>query len=105
MEAVTLTLSAYAFLANSALVTIGTVTEVTLTVFFAVCSMVAMGTAVEGYCFRKLDPVTRVLFLAASMGLVLPCVQWKLASLDPGVVMTVLAWYRARPSVAVAVLG
>ena len=85
VEAVKLALSAfvllYAFVANSALLTVGTATGVTLTVFFAVCSMVAMGMAVQGSCFRNLDPVTRLIFLAVGLGLIVPWLLWNLISL------------------------
>ena len=106
IEAVKLALPAfvlpYAFVANSALLTIGTATEVTVTVFFAVCSMVAMGMAVQGYCFRNLDPITRLLFLAASLGMITPWVQWNLISLVLGAAWTAWEWYRSQPRVAVA---
>ena len=106
IEAVKLALPAfvlpYAFVANSALLTIGTAAEVTVTVFFAVCSMVAMGMAVQGYCFRNLDPVTRLLFLAASLGMITPWVQWNLISLVLGAAWTAWEWYRSQPRVAVA---
>ena len=104
VEAVKLALPAfvlpYAFVANSALLTIGTAAEVTVTVFFAVCSMIAMGMAVQGYCFRNLDPVTRVLLLGASLGLVTPWLQWNLASLVLGVALTAWEWYCSQPRVA-----
>ena len=106
VEAVKLALPAfvlpYAFVANSALLTIGTAAEVTVTVFFAVCSMIAMGMAVQGYCFRNLDPVTRVLLLGASLGLVTPWLQWNLASLVLGVALTAWEWYRSQRRVAAA---
>ena len=104
IEAVKLALPAfvlpYAFVANSALLTIGTAAEVTVTVFFAVCSMVAMGMAVQGYCFRNLDPVTRLLFLAASLGMITPWVQWNLISLVLGAAWTAWEWHRSQPRAA-----
>ena len=106
VEAVKLALPAfvlpYAFVANSALLTIGTAGEVTLTVFFAVLSMIAMGMAVQGYCFRNLDPITRLLFLAASLGMITPWVQWNLISLVLGAAWTAWEWYRSQPRVAAA---
>ena len=78
VEAVKLALPAfvlpYAFVANSALLTIGTPLDVTVTVFFAVCSMVAMGIAVQGYCFMRLA-------LGAALGF--------------------YCWFRSRPRTAV----
>ena len=104
VEAVKLALPAfvlpYAFVANSALLTIGTAAEVTVTVFFAVCSMVAMGMAVQGYCFRNLDPITRLLLLAVSLGMITPWVQWNLVSLVLGAAWTAWEWYRSQPRVA-----
>lgn len=101
VEAVKLALPAfvlpYAFVANSALLTIGTPLDVTVTVFFAVCSMVAMGIAVQGYCFMRLDAVSRVLFLAVSLGLVAPAIQWNAASLALGAALGVYCWFRSRP--------
>ena len=106
VEAVKLALPAfvlpYAFVANSALLTIGTAGEVTLTIFFAVVSMVAMGMAVQGYCFRNLDPVTRLVFLAVSLGLIVPWVQWNLISLVLGVAWTAWEWFRSTPRAAAA---
>ena len=71
-------------MANSALITIGNAVEVTVTVAFAVLSMIAMGMAVQGYCFRNLDGITRLLFLAASLGMVTPWLQWNIVGLVVG---------------------
>lgn len=100
IEAVKLALPAfvlpYAFVANSALITIGGAVEVTVTIVFAVLSMIAMGMSVQGYCFRNLDAVTRVIFLAASLGMVTPWLQWNLVGLAVGVALTGWEWARAR---------
>ena len=104
VEAVKLALPAfvlpYAFVANSALLTIGAPLEVTVTVFFAVCSMVAMGIAVQGYCFMRLDVVSCLLFLAVSLGLVAPALQWNAASLVLGAALGFYCWFRSRPRAA-----
>ena len=84
-------------MANSALLTIGAPLEVTVTVFFAVCSMVAMGIAVQGYCFMRLDVVSCLLFLAVSLGLVAPALQWNAASLVLGAALGFYCWFRSRP--------
>lgn len=106
VEAVKLALPAfvlpYAFVANSALLTIGGAGEVTVTVAFAVCSMVAMGMAVQGYCFRNLDGITRLLFLAASLGMVTPWLQWNIVGLVVGLALTGWEWMRARRREAAA---
>ncbi len=106
VEAVKLALPAfvlpYAFVNNSALLSIGTAGEVTLTIFFAVCSMVTMGIAVQGYCFRILDPITRVLFLAVSLGLITPWVQWNLIGLVAGLALMAWEWSRLKQRTAVA---
>ena len=106
IEAVKLALPAfvlpYAFVANSALITIGSALEVTVTVAFAVLSMIAMGMAVQGYCFRNLDAVTRLLFLAASLGMVTPWLQWNVVGLVVGLALLGWEWMRARGRVATA---
>jgi TRAP-type uncharacterized transport system fused permease subunit len=106
VEAVKLALPAfvlpYAFVNNSALLSIGTAGEVTLTIFFAVCSMVTMGIAVQGYCFRILDPITRILFLAVSLGLITPWVQWNLIGLVAGLALMAWEWSRLKQRTAVA---
>lgn len=106
IEAVKLALPAfvlpYAFVANSALITIGNAVEVTVTVAFAVLSMIAMGMAVQGYCFRNLDGITRLLFLAASLGMVTPWLQWNIVGLVVGLALTGWEWMRARGREAAA---
>ncbi len=106
IEAVKLALPAfvlpYAFVANSALITIGNAVEVTVTVAFAVLSMIAMGMAVQGYCFRNLDGITRLLFLAASLGMVTPWLQWNIVGLVVGLALTGWEWMRARAREAAA---
>ena len=106
IEAVKLALPAfvlpYAFVANSALITIGTAVEVTVTVAFAVLSMIAMGMAVQGYCYRNLDGITRLLFLAASLGMVTPWLEWNIVGLAVGAALTGWEWMRARGRAAVA---
>ena len=37
--------------------------------------------AVHSYCFRNFDPTTRLLFLAVSLDMITPWVQWNLVSL------------------------
>ena len=100
IEAVKLALPAfvlpYAFVANSALITIGNFAEVTVTIAFAVLSMIAMGMAVQGYCFRNLDGITRLLFLAASLGMVTPWLEWNVVGLVVGMALTGWEWMRAR---------
>ena len=104
IEAVKLALPAfvlpYAFVANSALITIGNAWDVTVTIIFAVLSMIAMGMAVQGYCFRNLDPVFRLLFLAASLGMVTPWLQWNVVGLVMGLALTGWEWMRARGRLA-----
>ena len=105
IEAVKLALPAfvlpYAFVANSALITIGNAWDVTVTVIFAVLSMIAMGMAVQGYCFRNLDPITRLLFLAASLGMVTPWLQWNVVGLAVGAALMGWEWLRAKRRLAV----
>ena len=109
IEAVKLALPAfvlpYAFVANSALITIGGAMEVTVTIIFAVLSMIAMGMAVQGYCYRNLDPVTRLLFLAASLGMVTPWLQWNVVGLAVGAALTGWEWYRAGRRMGVGIHG
>lgn len=104
IEAVKLALPAfvlpYAFVANSALITIGTAWDVTVTVIFAVLSMIAMGMAVQGYCYRNLDPVFRLLFLAVSLGMITPWVQWNVISLVVGLVLMGWEYFRMRGRMA-----
>ncbi len=106
IEAVKLALPAfvlpYAFVANSALITIGNAADVTVTIVFAVLSMIAMGMAVQGYCYRNLGPVTRVLFLAASLGMVTPWLQWNVVGLVVGTALTGWEWFRAERRTAAA---
>ena len=103
VEAVKLALPAfvlpYAFMANFAFLTIGTATEVTLTVFFAVCSMIAMGMAVQAYCFRNLDPVTPLVFLAVSLDLIVPWAH------QPGIGVAWTAWEWCRAETRAGDLG
>jgi len=100
LEAMKLALPAFAlpyvFVANSALLMIGTPMEIITTVFFAVCGMVAMGVAVQNYCFRDLDVVSRFLFLMSSLGLIVPGLQWNLAGLALSVALFVFNAARAR---------
>ena len=104
IEAVKLALPAfvlpYAFVANSALITIGNAWDVTVTIIFAVLSMIAMGMAVQGYCFRNLDGITRLLFLAASLGMVTPWLQWNVVGLVVGLALLGWEWMRARGRMA-----
>lgn len=94
LEAMKLALPAfvlpYVFVANSALLMIGTPVEIITTVLFAVCGMVAMGVAVQSYCYRDLDFLSRFLFLLSSLGLIVPGLQWNLAGLALSVVLFII---------------
>ena len=106
IEAVKLALPAfvlpYAFVANSALITIGNAWDVTVTVIFAVLSMIAMGMAVQGYCYRNLDPITRLLFLGVSLGMITPWIQWNVTGLVVGLLLMGWEWFRMKRRMAAA---
>ena len=100
VEAVKLALPAfvrpYAFVANSTLLTIGTATEVTLTIFFAVGSMVAMGMAVQATASGTSIP-SPAISSWRQLGPDRPVgVQWNLIGPAFGVSLTGWEWFRAR---------
>jgi TRAP-type uncharacterized transport system fused permease subunit len=98
IEAMKLALPAFLlpfmFVLDPSLLLIGSGMTVTIGVIFALGGVIAVSIAVQNYAYGPLNPMTRLLFLAAGIGMIGPNLYWHV----PGAVVAVglLLYQRAR---------
>jgi len=100
IEAMKLALPAFLlpfmFVVDPSLLLIGSAGKVTVGIIFALGGIVSMAIAIQNYAFVPLDPVKRILFFVAGIGLIGPTLYWHIPGAIVGGGLFLLLWSRYK---------
>ena len=84
----------YMFVVDPSLLLIGSAGKVAFGIVFALGGVISMSMAIQNFAFVHLDPVRRILFLAAGIGMIGPNLYWQIPGVVVGGGLFLLQWSR-----------